>query len=265
MVTLKDGTEVLDSRLDRIVLFDEESRKYPVRAMKSVKRKPRSYTWRLEAPYVIDQGNEGACVGFAITNELMARPSEVKFRDQSLAQDFARANIYWAAQREDPWPGGAYPGASPRMDGTAVLTGMKVARRLGYFKEFRWAFGLEDVVLGVGYVGPCVIGINWHHSMYRADENGFIWDNGPIAGGHAILIRAVKIVWTEAGKSVPARERGWADVDLDKSYVVLRNSWGAEFGDEGDCKMTLRVLGRLLDAQGEAVFAVGRTETPVAA
>lgn len=266
MVTLKDGTEVEDPRLDRLIEFDERSREYPVSELREVKqRRPRSYTWRIQAPYVIDQGREGACVGFMVTNELQARPSEVKFTDFRTANDFAKANIYWNAQRIDPWAGGSYPGASPRYEGTSVLAGIKIAHQLGYFGEYRWAFSLKDVVLGVGHVGPCGIGINWHQSMYRTDADGFISDSGPIVGGHAILIRAVKIVWKESAKDIPFRERGWEDVDLEKSYVTLRNSWGPSFGDNGDCKMRLVVLGRLLAARGEAVFAVNRRTIPVPA
>ena len=48
MVTLKDGSKTKDVRNDRIVQFDERSRKYPVRATIKIKKR-RSYTWRCRA------------------------------------------------------------------------------------------------------------------------------------------------------------------------------------------------------------------------
>jgi C1A family cysteine protease len=41
-------------------------------------------------------------------------------------------------------------------------------------------------------------------------------------------------------------------VDLENSYVLLRNSWGRGWGTLGDCKISLYDLGALLREQGEA-------------
>lgn len=259
---LKDGTTVEDPRLDRLIEFDERSREYPIRATLRGKP-PRSYTWRVQAPFIIDQGQEGACVGFSVVNELQARPSEVTFDSLSEANSFARNGIYHPAQRIDPWPGGAYPGASPFYEGTSVLAGVKVAHSKGYFGEYRWSFGLEDFILGLGHNGPAIIGVWWYDTNYRPDAKGFISPTGNRVGGHAILARAVKIVWTESGKDVPRSERGLSDVDLDASYVTLRNSWGRwGYQGSGDCYVTLRNMGRWLGEQGEAVFFVNRKTVP---
>ena len=98
MITLKDGTKTGDIRLDRIKYFDERSRGYPIRRMVA-RKKMRSYTWRCNV--YLDQGSEGACVGFGITHELAARPSEV----DGLTNKFAREAIYWEAQKIDEWKG----------------------------------------------------------------------------------------------------------------------------------------------------------------
>lgn len=63
-----------------------------------------------------DQGSEGACVGFAC-----ARAKTLLERARFLARE-----LYYEAQRIDPWPGGEYPGASPHMEGTAVRSGLEV-------------------------------------------------------------------------------------------------------------------------------------------
>ena len=226
---LKNGTRTNDERCDRLVQFDERSRAYRIRDL--VPRKRRSYTWRCNQ--TLNQGSEGACVGFAVAHEFIARPAEVR----GIGYRFARDSIYWEAQKIDPWPGGSYPGARPRYEGTSVLAGVQIAQRLGYCEEYRWSFSISDLLLGLGYHGPAILGVNWYDSMYTPDEDGFIRPRGSIVGGHAILARAVNV-----------RDR----------YVTLRNSWGSRWGDAGDCRMTFDALEDLLAEDGEAVFLVRR-------
>lgn len=226
--------------LDRLVQFDEESRNY--RAVEGIEDKPfRSYTWSCDV--YNDQGREGACVGYAWGHELSARP--VVHR---VGADFATA-IYHRARQIDPWPGEDY-------EGTSVLAGIKAVmevlneRDLPLYGGYRWAFGIQDVVRTIGYKGPVVLGINWHYSMYFPDKNHFIAPTGNPIGGHAILANGVKVV-----EKVPDDSYGiksWDNVDLDKSYVRLHNSWGTDYGKGGDAFITLRNLDALLKANGEA-------------
>jgi hypothetical protein len=57
--------------LGRRTEFDPRSRNYPARTLLAVEP-PRTNLWPL-AEY-LDQGSEGACVGFAWTHELLAEP-----------------------------------------------------------------------------------------------------------------------------------------------------------------------------------------------
>jgi hypothetical protein len=41
-------------------------------------------------------------------------------------------------------------------------------------------------------------------------------------------------------------------------HYVLRNSWGADWGRNGDCYLTSRDMARLLKAGGEAAIPEGR-------
>lgn len=230
-IQLKGGNSTEDQRLDRVIQFDEKSRNFPV-STGMANKKLRSYTWRCNEWY--DQGREGACVAYALGHELAARPAEVTGpNDRWLVQD-----IYWEAQKIDPWDGGSYPGATPFYEGTSILAGVKTMYKKKFFQEYRWAFTMNDFLLGVGYNGPAVIGVYWYDSMYTPDRNGFIRPVGNIVGGHAIMVRAVNL-----------RER----------KVTLRNSWGKGWGQNGDCYMTFDDMDNLLHQSGEAVFLKNRT------
>ena len=207
---------------DRRVHFDARSRQYPIRAM--VAPTPRSYTWRVGPS--LDQGSEGACVGFAWAHELAARPMVI----DRVSIDVARERLYNEARRLDSWPGEDY-------EGTSVIAGAKAAKALGAITEYRWAFGLEELRLAVGHAGPAVLGINWYDDMEEADANGFIHVGGNIAGGHAIVCYGVNQKY---------------------GYFRLQNSWGPSWGMMGACKVSFDDMNRLLREDGEACIPVGR-------
>lgn len=239
MIKLKDGSVTERKQLDRLVQFDERSRDFPITSY--VENKSwRSYTWRCNE--WLDQGREGACVAYALGHELAARPAEVRgMHDKWLKED-----VYWEAQKIDPWPGGAYPGAGsnsePFYEGTSVLAGVKILHKKGFFENYRWAFSFDDMIKGVGRVGPAVIGVNWYEGMYQPDDRGYIWRTGNVAGGHAVLVRGV---------------------NLRKEHVIIRNSWGKSWGKSGDCYMKFDQLEALMKERGEAVFMIGRSKNPM--
>lgn len=251
MAELRDGTTTEDPRLDRLIQFDERSRQYPIRQLVAEKR-PRSYTWSVRDTW-LDQGREGACVGFSLAHELVARPMNA----ERINARYARELIYWEAQKIDPWAGGAYPGAQPFYEGTSVLAGVKVCQALGHFTEYRWAFSLQDLVLGLGYKGPAVLGVWWWDGMWDTDNAGFIHPTGSRVGGHAILAYRVKLVPMTPGPGWS--EWTWGNIDRDRSYIALWNSWGPDWGVNGTAKVTLTEMGQLLADDGEAAIPVGRS------
>lgn len=255
---LRDGTTTEDRRLDRLVLFDEKSRNFPVLATIGEKP-PRSHSWRCDVH--LDQGREGACAEFAATHDLLAVPVPV---DVALCREIVRLHaIYWPAQRDDPWPGGSYPGAAPQYDGTAVLAVLKRLQALGFVEGYRWAFGLRDVILALGYTGPVIFGLNWLREMFSPDERGWIRAQGPVEGGHCVLGKAVRLVWLKGATTAQKRSPGWLEhLDLDASFVTLHQSWGEDHGDGGDVYISLRDLDLLLQQDGEAAVVVGRRKTP---
>lgn len=221
MILLKNGFQTSDPRLDRLVQFDERSRAYPIMATIEA-TKPRSYTWR--CPVHLDQGREGACCGFAVAHEIAARPA-------MSAVDVALAlRIYKEAQKRDQWPGEAY-------SGTSVIAAVQYAHELGYYSEYRWAFGISDLVMAVGYKGPAILGINWKTGMMTPDSNGYIHYTGNVEGGHAILCNRV---------------------DLKRGRAGVHNSWDVDWGIGGDAWISLDDLSSALQDQGEACIPVKR-------
>jgi hypothetical protein len=230
-ITLKSGHIAYDPRLTRIPVFDEKSRQYPIRTAIS-ETKPRSYTWSCGKH--LDQGSEGSCVGHGFAHELIARPSVV----DGIDSNFAVQKIYWEAQKIDQWAGGSYPGARPQYEGTSVLAGAKVVQKLGYVKEYRWAFGLDDLIMAVGYKGPAVIGVNWYQDMRDTDADGYISPTGDFLGGHCVLVKGVNV-----------RDE----------YFTIHNSWGEDWGFKGDCKITFSDMHYLLNQDGEACIPLSRS------
>lgn len=239
MVQLKDGTEASDPRLDRIVEFDEASRNYPITARLGA-APPKERIWRLDRAKMGDQGREGACVEFGITHELAAAPVYVP--GYQLVQLRSGHLIYWPAQRDDQWPGGEYPGASPQYGGTSLLAGLKRGRALGYFDSFHWSFGMDEAVEGVLTVGPAVIAVTWLSSMFDPDENGLVRCSGNAEGGHCIA-------WI----GVVKRQRFGTD-----RVAVLAQSWGLDYGDRGRIYIRLPELQERLEDDGECAFMSGR-------
>jgi len=231
MKILKNNYQTKDPRLTRVPQFDERSKTFSIKdtIMTDV---PRSYTWQCSTH--LDQGNEGACVGFAFAHELIAKPSVIPNIDAK----FAREKIYWEAQKNDDWPGGEYPTATPVYEGTSVLAGVKTIQKLGFIKEYRWAFGLNDLILAVGHKGPAVLGVNWYESMFDPYECGFLHVEGEVSGGHAILCKGVNV---------------------SEKYFILHNSWGPTWGQNGDAKISFNEMEKLLSEDGEAVIPTIRS------
>lgn len=188
---------------------------------------------------VLDQGSEGACVGFGWTADLLASPKPHK-TDDATGNRYA-LDIYRNAKLIDEWEGEDY-------DGTSVLAGAKIVRERGYIDSYRWAFGVEDVKNAILTTGPVVIGIPWYDSMYGTRKSGLVEVGGEVVGGHCITI---------TGYHPSMRIRG---EDWNARYKVFRwrNSWGPYYGINGDGLIRYEDLRDLLADQGEACVPVDR-------
>ena len=261
MVLLKNGEEVDDPRLDRIYELDFRSLNYPVSSalldnFNVTSYKPRSYTWSCDQ--WLDQGYEGSCVGHGFAHDLVARPHPVNGIRGPVSPE--AKHIYHEAQKVDYWPGGSYRGADPFYEGTSVLGGAKIVQRLGFYDKYYWAINIRQLAIAIGYMGPGIIGVNWYEGMFDTDADGFIAPTGNVAGGHCLLAMAIKIHYKKSPLPWNWFNRKWEDVDLDKSYVTLHNSWGQGWGEKGRAKITLANLNKLLNEQGDACFPVRNYE-----
>lgn len=232
-----------DPRLDWIGQYDDRSRDYPVRAVlrETVPEKPRS--WGLGP--VLDQGREGACVGFGWTAETIASPRPDPEVTAEIANQFARI-VYRRAQAIDEWEGEDY-------EGTSVLAGAKVMQEHGYIGSYRWAFDIEDIRGAVTELGPVVIGIPWYSGMYQTRPSGLVEVDGQIVGGHCILL---------TGYHPGMRIRG---EDWDARFRVFRwrNSWGENYGVGGSGFIRYEDLRDLLADFGEACVPLERSKVRI--
>jgi len=252
-IQLKGGFTTLDPRLDRLPYFDDRSLEYPaLPKLRTATHKPlrsNSHNFR-KYPFWLDQRREGACVSFGIGHDLMAYPQEIPMTDE-----LCRTN-YFEIQQRDPWPGGAYPGASPFYEGTAVLTGMmfykEYLERLipGSKWEVRWLFGGDDVITALMYRGV-VIGVNWYGGMMNTDAQGFIHPTGRVVGGHCTYLNRSRLKWRKNVTHYEAK-----DLERELTLARGRNTWGRPWGKDGDFCIALSKLDYLFAQDGEAAVLV---------
>lgn len=217
--------------------FDERSREYGISAV-SRPAPRRDKQWKIGP--ILDQGREGACVGFGWTAEALATPTPVDLSRTpwGVPRDPTKLalEVYKQAQLIDEFPGEEY--------GTSVLAGAKIMKKMGFLKEYRWAFSVDDVITGLINRGPVVLGIEWRSGMY-APKDGVLKLSGDVVGGHCITAVGFRSVKSSA---IPGQES-----------VVLQNSWGLDWGVNGLAQISVSDLTALLAAQGEACVPYKRS------
>lgn len=203
-----------------LVNHDERSKAF--RAVDIIDQtKPRNRSWIRGRAY--DQGNNPHCVAFTgkgILNTLKLSHGV----DYDVRRRYSTDDFYAGAQANDEWPGENY-------DGTSGLGLCRFLASRGIIREYRWCFGLEDVLRTLSWVGPVGLGIWWYESMFDPSPDGFVSPAGNRAGGHEIELTGV---------------------DVHRETVTLTNSWGVGWGMNGKAKLTWSDLDRLLSEQGDA-------------
>jgi hypothetical protein len=203
---------------------DPRSLQFGVRAAVAGSAPLTDHLWHIGE--VLDQGADGACVGFAV----VAAHNAVSDLDVDAVE--ARA-IYARAQRLDEVPGEAYTG-------TSVLAGMQAGVEAGLFGGYRWAFGTRDVAQAVLQIGPVVVGVPWLSGMFDTGPGGLVTLTGDDEGlGHCLAVVGIRLKGPQ-GQPGP--------------FFVWQNSYGPGYGDDGLGYVHHRDLATLLHGIGEAAI-----------
>jgi hypothetical protein len=184
--------------------------------------------WRGGA--VLDQGQEGSCVGHGVVGEYLASP--VRGKGDAISGHALAVEVYNRAKEIDEWEGVNY-------DGTSVRAGMLVGRERGWWDSFHWAKSMEELRQAL-QLGPVVIGVTWLADMYEADR-GVVTVGGNEVGGHCLIVDGYFPRWNRLPR------------------FRWRNSWGLEYGIRGNGYVSRESLDQVLfQAGNECAVPTGR-------
>ncbi len=217
--------------LGRHQWHDPANRLWPARALLRPQAAPRAPVWWRRDVY--DQGSESSCTAQAAAGLLASSPYRLAWSGSlpSVDEPAERYQLYRAAQRVDPWDG-----EEPAYYGSSTDAPFKVLRDRGLIAEWRWCFGLADVIDHLRQRGPVAVGTWWYGSMEHANERGLVDVSGVPRGGHAYDVL-------------------YHDDARNESVCV--QSWGrGSPTPTGRFRLADDDLGGLLDDGGEAVTVV---------
>lgn len=127
---------------------------------------------------VLDQGSEGACVGFSATNFLRGGP-KLSFRNSTTAElNQIATKYYHLFQKNDEWPGEDY-------SGTSVSAAVKAMAQEGLIEAGAMTRDLDVQDKFLINESSLMLASDWFEGMYRTDAKGFISATGRKVGGHA--------------------------------------------------------------------------------
>jgi len=211
--------------LGRHIHFDERSRAYRVPVDDTTTIQSRIWKRKVQA---FTQGDRNACTGNGAAGLLCTEP----FHQKGLrCNETLARKIYSLATRKDQLKG-VWP---PDDTGSTVLAAMKALRELGLIREYRWGFGIQDVLKTLSTLGPVEIGVHWDVGFDHPDAKGFVKRKGRSRGGHAFELLGVDVT----------TQRVWAI-----------NSWSPGWGLSGLFCFSWEDLDHMLRHDGEAATLV---------
>ncbi len=177
---------------------------------------------------VLDQGQQGTCVGHGTAQWGNTLPVDDHFTHQDALDLYYQATVYDGSPDDPRQPGGGQQGAS-------VRSGMKALQKKGRLSAYAVTSDVPTIRAWVQTKGPVVLGTNWTEGMFDPDAKGYVSPTGSVAGGHC---------YTIIGDLVS------------ESAAFLINSWGTSWGLKGYFKMKWSDVQALQNQNGEAWTAV---------
>ena len=184
---------------------------------------------------VLDQGQLGACTGFAAATVCATMPGLSATNRRRLARNQMALSLYVLITAID-----STPGAYPQQDtGSDVNSALKAMRDLGWVGLYQWLPNARSVAGAVSHVGPVDMGTVWFSSMM---------DTKPV-DGHAVVV-----VDEHSGGENQGHSWSIVGIEAASPYPIIgKNSWGPNWGAGGYFRMSLDDLDKLIAAQGDAV------------
>jgi hypothetical protein len=227
-----------------ITLIQTPTKDVPFALGRNVEHDPKSrafpFVVRTEVPVVqkswarygatLDQGNVGACTGFAAAHTMNMKPNYVA--GEGTLKAASALSLYSTATRLDEFPG-VYPPDDTGSSGNGVCKAMLAANLI---TEWRWAFGIDHLLQSLMH-SPVMVGTWWYDSMFYPSATGRLTVSGSRVGGHEYVISGV--------------------ASLRDRLLWVQNSWGPYWGVKGRALITFADMDRLLREDGDCVIPVG--------
>jgi hypothetical protein len=232
---MPDDAPVVNGRkFDWVRSLDLGNADHPLRATLPA-HVPRVQKLWIAPRWRLDQGPDGACVGFGWTNEALTRPVSLPLKPNTLAagNDYA-FGVYHRAQALDEYRD------TPPEEGSSVNGGALAMRERKLIQAWAWASSVDDVIDALIVTGPVVVGTDWLAGMFDPGERGILNVSGRVAGGHCYCLTGFHPSYHGAPS------------------VRMRQSWGASWGLKGAAWIRVADLAHLLADGGEAAQVVGK-------
>jgi len=172
-----------------------------------------------DCPVRLDQGREGACVGFGGAHHIACHPWP-QMATRRLAMLF-----YRGAQDNDEWAGNTYSGTS----GSGLMRFLSAAGlictyyRVRTFDELCYTISTKSAVSG---------GFPWRAGCFEPDRSGFIRYEGEVKGGHYVCINGV---------------------DFESEFFTIVQSWGRKHGIGGEVKVRFSDMRQMIQ-EGARIY-----------
>lgn len=193
-----------------------------------------------DAHGLADADGLGSCVGDGTTEHLsevigLARMGLTDPNDSKAGQVYAIRRYHRATELDDD-----LRDEYPTVDcGSTGLGSAQACKADGLISSYRHATTARGL-LALLQKHSAMIGTPWFQAWFEPDRYGFIdsspsWSRSGVAGGHEVCLTAIE-------RLVLSRTGG---IELAKTVIRIRNSWGRSWADNGSCRMRLSTYQQL--------------------